>query len=91
MNPLESSTARLTRGESASGGVLPRAALIRRRSGNARVLLPTLRGFGASTGPMNSTAYGYWTLVNDVVAVLAKFGEPGQKFHVVFHGWVRAA
>lgn len=50
-----------------------------------RVIVPDMRGYGASTKPADVDSYNILHLVSDVGAVLADVGEP--RAHVVGHDW----
>ena len=64
------------------------AELVRRRAGagGAQVLLPSIRGFGLSAGPSTTSAYKYWTLVDDMATVIADLARQ-QSVHVIGHGF----
>jgi pimeloyl-ACP methyl ester carboxylesterase len=50
-----------------------------------RVLVPDLRGFGASSAPADRSAYGMSSVVGDLVAVMADAGA--ERVHLVGHDW----
>jgi pimeloyl-ACP methyl ester carboxylesterase len=50
-----------------------------------RVIVPDLRGFGASDRPAEAEAYRMEVLISDVIGILAALGE--QRVSVVGHDW----